>query len=59
MSGKPYGLMISGAICCVHDDGTEVTYKAGDAYSIAPGHDAWVVSDEVAIAYEFAGMWGE
>ena len=53
------GLMISGAICCVHDDGTEVTYKAGDAYSIAPGHDAWVVSDEVAIAYEFAGMWGE
>ena len=30
------GLMISGAICCIHDDGTEVVYKAGNAYSNAP-----------------------
>ena len=42
---------------CKHDDGSEITYKAGDAYAIAPGHDAWVVGDEIAIAYEFAGMW--
>ena len=53
------GLILSGKIYCVHDDGNEVTYSAGDAYSIAPGHDAWVVGDDVAVCYEFAGMWGD
>ena len=53
------GLILSGEICCVHDDGQTVSYCAGDAYSIAPGHDAWVVGDDVAVCYEFAGMWGE
>jgi hypothetical protein len=33
--------------------------NAGDAYSIEPGHDAWVVGDDVAEAFEFAGLWGE
>ena len=41
------------------NDGTEITYKAGDAYSIQPGHDGWVVGNEPAIVYEFHGMWGE
>ena len=53
------GLILSGEIHCVHDDDDEVTYSAGDAYSIASGHDAWVVGDNVAVCYEFAGMWGE
>jgi len=56
---KHLGVITQGTICCKHDDGSEITYKSGDAYSIAPGHDAWVVGDEAAIAYEFAGMWGE
>ena len=51
------GVITQGSICCKHDDGSEITYKAGDAYAITPGHDAWVVGDEIAIAYEFAGMW--
>ena len=34
-------------------------HKAGDAYSIEPGHDGWVVSDEPAVVYEFHGKWGE
>lgn len=42
-----------------NEDGTEKNYKAGDAYSIKPGHDAWVVGDEIVEAYEFAGIWGE
>ena len=41
----------------MHDDGSEGTYGAGDAYAIAPGHDAWVVGDEEAIAFEFHGAW--
>ena len=53
------GVIIRGSICCKHDDGTEATYSKGDAYSIEPGHDAWVVGSEIAEAFEFAGMWGE
>jgi hypothetical protein len=41
------------------DDGTEATYSAGQAYSIDPGHDGWVVGDEKAVMIEFHGTWGE
>mgnify|MGYP005738774151 FL=1 len=53
------GVITKGEICAVHEDGTETNYKAGDAYSIKPGHDAWVVGDENVEAYEFAVIWGE
>ncbi len=53
------GVIVSGAVCAKHDDGTELTYKAGDAYSIEPGHDGWVVGDKPAVVYEFHGKWGE
>ena len=53
------GVIVSGAVCAKHNDGTELTYKAGDAYSIQPGHDGWVVGNEPAVVYEFHGMWGE
>ena len=56
---KHLGVIVSGAVCAKHDDGTELTYKAGDAYSIDPGHDGWVVGDEPAVVYEFHGKWGE
>ena len=32
------GVIISGSICCRHDDGTEATYTAGDAYSLSLIH---------------------
>lgn len=53
------GICIQGTIVCRHDDGSEETYRAGDAYAIEPGHDAWVAGDEEAIAFEFHGAWGE
>ena len=53
------GIITKGSVCAKHDDGTEVVYKAGDSYSVTPGHDAWVVGDEPVEAYEFAGVWGE
>ena len=49
------GVLIQGQLMCVHDDGTEVLAKAGDAYYFAPGHDGWVVGDEQVIAYEIVG----
>ena len=42
-----------------HDDVTEVTYSAGSAYAVEPGHDVWVEGDAQAVAYEFHGLWGE
>ena len=53
------GVIVEGSISCRHDDGTEVTYSAGSAYAIEPGHDAWVEGDAPAVAYEFHGLWGE
>ena len=47
------GMILKGPIKIVHDDGSEMTVSAGDAYSCAPGHDAWVVGDEEVIGYEF------
>ena len=36
-----------------HEDGTTATISAGEAYRIAPGHDAWVEGDEEFVGYEF------
>ena len=47
------GVILQGTLKVVHDDGSEITVSAGDAYSFAPGHDAWVVGDEEVIGYEF------
>ena len=56
---KHIGVIVKGSISCRHDDGTEVTYSAGSAYAIEPGHDAWVEGDAPAVTYEFHGLWGE
>jgi hypothetical protein len=53
------GIMRSGQLHVVHDDGTEVDIGRGDAYMIDPGHDAWVVGDEPAIGYEFESRAAE
>ncbi|HVW16997.1 MAG TPA: cupin domain-containing protein [Solirubrobacteraceae bacterium] len=47
------GLLESGVLHVVHDDGSEADISAGQAYVIQPGHDAWVVGDEPAVAFEF------
>ena len=47
------GLLQSGTMHVVHDDGTEQEIRAGQAYVIEPGHDAWVVGDEAVVGFEF------
>jgi hypothetical protein len=47
------GVVQSGHLHVVHDDGTEGEVGPGDAYVVEPGHDAWVVGDETFVAYEF------
>lgn len=47
------GILISGRMQLILDNGTESTIGPGDVYDIPPGHDAWVVGDEPAVGIEF------
>ena len=47
------GILHSGSMKVTHEGGSEMDVAAGDAYTIGPGHDAWVVGDEVCVCYEF------
>ena len=47
------GQLQSGRMHVVHADGSEIDLGPGDVYVIQPGHDAWVVGDEVAVGVEF------
>jgi hypothetical protein len=47
------GLLQSGTMHVIHDDGTEQQIGPGQPYIIEPGHDAWVVGDEPVVGFEF------
>jgi len=48
--------LISGSMIVELDDGTRIECKAGDVSLIPPGHDAWVVGKEPAVALDFEGL---
>lgn len=45
--------VVSGRMGVRMDDGAEDEYGPGDAGSIPPGHDAWVVGEEPFVAIDF------
>jgi hypothetical protein len=47
------GVVVSGRMHVVQDDGSEAEAGPGGVYIIDPGHEAWVVGDEKFVAYEF------
>jgi hypothetical protein len=49
------GYVVQGRLHVRMDDGAEGEVGPGDAFVCTPGHDAWVVSDEQVILYDFAG----
>jgi quercetin dioxygenase-like cupin family protein len=51
--GRHIGLVVSGTLSVSHDDGSSIEISAGEAYHIAPGHDAWVVGDQPFVSHEF------
>jgi hypothetical protein len=53
------GFLQAGAMHVVHDDGTEEEIRAGQAYVIEPGHDAWVVGDDAVVGFEFDSRTAE
>jgi mannose-6-phosphate isomerase-like protein (cupin superfamily) len=46
------GHAVSGSITVRMNDGTQKTIKAGDSYTIPPGHDAWVDGKESFVGLE-------
>jgi hypothetical protein len=53
------GVVQSGRMHVIHDDGTEGDIGPGEAYVIEPGHDAWVVCDEAMVGFEFESPTAE
>lgn len=53
------GYLVSGRLHVVADDGTETDLSAGDAYRLAPGHDAWVLGDSPVVGLEFESKTAE
>ncbi|MBT1003328.1 cupin domain-containing protein [Paenarthrobacter sp. DKR-5] len=47
------GFCIAGTLQVELADGGSATIKAGDSYTIPPGHDAYVVGDERFVSIEF------
>lgn len=54
------GVQISGRMRVAMSDGSVIDLEPNDVYEIQPGHDAWVVGDEPAVAIQWTGIrtWG-
>ena len=50
------GHCTSGRMHVRMDDGSEMEIGPGEVFSIPPGHDAWIVSDEPFVGVDFFGM---
>jgi mannose-6-phosphate isomerase-like protein (cupin superfamily) len=50
------GYCISGRMTIKMDNGEQFTIKAGEAFYLAPGHDAWVEGDEPCILIDVTGF---
>ncbi len=48
------GYCVSGSLHIMMDDGGTAELTAGDAFTAAPGHDAWVTSEEPCVFLEFS-----
>jgi mannose-6-phosphate isomerase-like protein (cupin superfamily) len=48
--------LLSGRLHVVMDDGREEEFGPGDVVSVPPGHDAWVVGNDPAVAVDITGM---
>jgi hypothetical protein len=48
------GLVLSGRLHVVMDDGSEEEFGANEVMLLPPGHDAWTVGDEACVFVEFS-----
>jgi hypothetical protein len=52
------GIVISGRAAVSWPDGRVDEIEAGDVFSIAPGHDSWVLGDEPYVSLHIGGAEG-
>lgn len=52
------GLVLSGTMHVLMEDGRELEVGPDDVFDIPPGHDAWVGGDEPLDTVEIAGIYG-
>jgi quercetin dioxygenase-like cupin family protein len=50
------GYVITGRMHIVMDDGEENEVGPGDFCAIPPGHDAWIVGDELCVVVDWQGF---
>lgn len=50
------GFVVQGRMVVKMDDGAEVEFGPGDAFYMAPGHDAWIVGDEACVLIDVTGF---
>ena len=50
------GLQLSGRWICEDREGNQVEIGPGEIFDIPPGHDAWVVGDELCVTLDFQGI---
>ena len=46
------GVIVSGSMAVLSDDGTRETYGPGDVFLMEPGHDAWIEGNEPCIVFD-------
>ena len=46
------GIVLSGSMTVLADDGTRVTFQSGDVFLMEPGHDAWVEGNESCVIFD-------
>jgi quercetin dioxygenase-like cupin family protein len=50
------GLVVAGHAKVQMRDGREFDLRAGDFFYVAPGHDSWVVGQEIYVSVHFHGV---
>jgi class 3 adenylate cyclase len=50
------GVVLSGRVAVLLQDGTTLRFGPNDVFDIPPGHDAWVVGDEPFVQLEWTGL---
>jgi class 3 adenylate cyclase len=56
--GRHVGVILSGRLGVLMEDGAEFEFGPDDVIDVAPGHDSWVIGDEPLVTLEWSGVRG-
>lgn len=58
MPGRHVGVVVSGRLGVVMEDGIAPEFGPSEVFDVAPGHDGYMIGDEPAITIEWSGVRG-